>query len=144
MYFNRTWSFMQNVSSVANLKKYFSFIWGWRQWQESGQRAKERCLAKPTLCRSLSLWDGTISVGILCSRLSFSNISELTGARNVVTEHGSHFSPKFKHPGFHHSHVLIIDLDQKYCLVDVGPSTRVSAARHPSVNHLVVQNETRH
>lgn len=54
MYCNRTLSFMQNVFSAANLKKYFSFIWGWRQWQESRWRAKERRLTKPALHPSLS------------------------------------------------------------------------------------------
>lgn len=56
-YFNRISSFMQNVFSAANLKKYFSFIWGWKQWHESGWRAKERCLTKPTLNSSLSIQD---------------------------------------------------------------------------------------
>lgn len=45
---------MQNVFSAANLKKYFSFIWGWRQWQESAWRTKARRRTKPALRPRLS------------------------------------------------------------------------------------------
>lgn len=53
-----------------------------------------------------------------------------------VHDAGSHFCPQFQYPSFNDSHVFIINLDQEHCLVDVGPCTWVSAARHPSVNHL--------
>lgn len=53
-----------------------------------------------------------------------------------VHDAGSHFCPQFQDPSFNDSHVFIINLDQEHCLVDVGPCTWVSAARHPSVNHL--------
>lgn len=45
---------MQNVFSAANLKKYFSFIWGWRQRQEPGRRTKARRRTKPALRPRLS------------------------------------------------------------------------------------------
>lgn len=142
MYFNRTLSFMQNVFSAANLKKYFRFIWGRRQRQESGWRAKERRLTKPTPCSSLSCRTKVMPAHVFCSLL-FSQRLGIDRENTCSYNTGSHFSPKFQYPSFNYSHVFIINLNQKYCLVDVGSSTWISAARHPSVNHLMIQNKTR-
>lgn len=47
-----------------------------------------------------------------------------------------HFSPKFKDSSFNNSNVFIFDLNQQDGFIYMGPTTWISAARHPAVNHL--------
>lgn len=54
-----------------------------------------------------------------------------------------HFSPKFKDSSFNNSNVFIFNLNQQDGLVYVGPTTWISAARHPAVNHLEKKSSKR-
>lgn len=47
-----------------------------------------------------------------------------------------HFSPKFKDSSFNNSNVFVFNLNQQDGFIYMGPTTWISAARHPAVNHL--------